>query len=95
MYNRAELVDADRFNPERPNLCENLRWKRMFMWADIDDTVPPSNTGAFWCFHSQNCLGPDGQLAEPGECDSTHRKCHNSSVKAAERIVLETRSTVA
>lgn len=95
MYNRAELVDADRFNPERENLCNNLRWKSMFIWADRDDTVPPSNTGAFWCLHTQTCLGPDSKLAEPGECDSSHRKCHNSSVKAAEMIKIEMRSTVA
>ncbi|HEX4950804.1 MAG TPA: hypothetical protein VFZ34_29350 [Blastocatellia bacterium] len=95
MYKREDMVDADRFNPERPNLCENLRWKGMFIWAEKDDTVPPSNTGAYWCFHSQNCMGPDGKLAEPGECDSSTRKCHNSSVKAAELIKLETWATAA
>lgn len=95
MYNRAELADADRFNPERENLCDNLRWKGMFIWAERDNTVPPSNTGAFWCFHSQNCLGPDGKLAEPGDCDSSQRPCHNSSVKQAELIKLATRATVA
>jgi hypothetical protein len=95
MYKREDMVDADRFNPERPNLCENLRWKGMFIWAEKDNTVPPSNTGAFWCFHSQDCLGPDGQLAEPGECDSSQRKCHNSSVKAAELIKLERYATAA
>src|SRR5581483_3083472 len=43
MSMRTELPDAERFNPERPNLCANLRWKGMFIWADKDDTVPPSN----------------------------------------------------
>ena len=95
MYKREDMVDADRFNPERPNMCENLRWKGMFIWAEKDDTVPPSNTGAYWCFHSQNCLGPDSKLAEPGECDSSNRKCHNSSVTMAQRVVIETCSKAA
>jgi hypothetical protein len=95
MYNRADMVDADRFNPERENLCSNLRWKGMFIWAEKDDTVPPSNTGAFWCLHTQNCLGPDGKLAEPGDCDSHQRKCHNAGAALAQRVIIESRSQAA
>src|SRR5581483_3083471 len=62
MSMRTELPDAERFNPERPNLCANLRWKGMFIWADKDDTVPPSNTGSFWCLHTQTCVGRDGKF---------------------------------
>ncbi len=92
MYNRAELADADRFNPERPNLCGNLRWKGMFIWAEKDETVPPSNTGAFWCLHSQTCVGPDSKLAEPGNCDSAERKCHKADVTLAQAVAAETRA---
>lgn len=93
MYNRAEIVDADRFNPERENLCGNLNWKGKFIWADKDDTVPPSNTGSFWCLHTQNCMGPDGKLAEPGECDSSNRKCHKADATMAQAVSRETRLT--
>lgn len=91
MSMRTELPDADRFNTERPNLCANLRWKGMFIWADKDETVPPSNTGSFWCLHTQNCIGPDGRLAEPGECDKAGRKCHNAGVALAQRVSEEAR----
>jgi hypothetical protein len=40
----------------------------MFIWAEHDPTVQRSNTGSFWCFHTQNCLGPDGKVAEPEFC---------------------------
>lgn len=91
MSMRTELADADRLNPERPNMCGNLRWKGMFVWAEKDETVPPSNSAYFWCLHTQNCIGPDGKLAEPGECDSSHRKCHNASVAVAQAVNEEMR----
>jgi hypothetical protein len=28
--------------------------------------------------HTQTCIGPDGQLAEPGNCSNTIRKCHGT-----------------
>lgn len=74
--------EADRFDPNRENLCSSLRWKGMFIWAEKDPTVPPSNSGIFWCLHTQTCLGPDGKLAEPGNCDSSNRKCHRSETAA-------------
>lgn len=89
MNNNAELADAERFNPERPNLCANLRWKGMFIWAEKDDTVPASNTGSFWCLHTQTCIGPDGRLAEPGDCDKGNRKCHNVNHALAQAVTRE------
>jgi hypothetical protein len=71
-------TEAERFNPNRENLCPSLRWKGMFIWAEKDQSVPPSNSGIFWCLHTQTCLGPDGNVAEPGDCDSATRKCHRS-----------------
>jgi len=69
----AELHNLD---PNRPNLCSALRSKDMFIWADHDPDVQRANTGVFWCLHTQGPLGPDGQLAEPGNCDSSGRGCH-------------------
>jgi hypothetical protein len=61
-------LDAERFNTNREDLCPALRWKGQFIAAERDATVPPSNDGLFWCMHTQTCIGPDGELAEPGNC---------------------------
>ncbi|MBI4481374.1 MAG: hypothetical protein HY652_00650 [Acidobacteria bacterium] len=49
-------------------VCRCLRWKGMFIDAEPDPTVPPCNDRLFWCMHTQTCLGPDGQVAEPEQC---------------------------
>jgi len=72
------MLDADRFDTGRDNLCPALRWKGQFIATEHDFTVPPSNDGLFWCMHTQTCIGPDGELAEPGNCASTHRSCHGT-----------------
>jgi hypothetical protein len=28
--------------------------------------------------HTQTCIGPDGELAEPGNCAAKTRACHGS-----------------
>jgi hypothetical protein len=57
-------------------VCRLLRWKAMFIEAESDPTVPPSNDGSFWCSETQVCLGPDGLLASPGTC-SPNRSCYD------------------
>jgi hypothetical protein len=76
----AELHNLD---PNRPNLCASLRSKEMFIWVEHDPTVLRANTGVFWCLHTQTPLGPDGQLAEPGNCDSSQRSCHCQDLTVA------------
>ncbi len=68
--------DSERFDTNHPELCSSLRWKGMFVLAERDATVPPTNDGLYWCLHTQNCIGPDGHVAEPGQCSSPGRKCH-------------------
>jgi len=72
------ISEADRFNTNHPNLCSFLRWKRQFISAEPDPSVPPSNDGLFWCVQTQTCIGPDGKLAEPGSCSSSRRECHGT-----------------
>ncbi len=48
--------------------CRCLRSKEMFIDAPPDPTVPGGGSGIFWCIHTQNCLGPDGHVAEPESC---------------------------
>ena len=56
--------------------CEHLRWKGLFIEAVWDPTVQRSNDGAFWCQHTHNCLGPDGQVADDYECNPG-RNCYS------------------
>ena len=70
--------ESDRFNIHHPNLCPALRWKGQFILAERDPTVPAGNDGLFWCLHSQTCIGPDGELAEPRSCSSKSRACHGT-----------------
>jgi hypothetical protein len=59
------------------NRCEGLRWKGMFIeTADGDDpTVPLSNSRIYWCVFTQNCLGPDGEVADEDVCTAS-RSCY-------------------
>ena len=69
----AELHNLD---PNRPNLCSALRTKNMFFQTEPDPDAQHVGAGVFWCLYTQGPLGPDGKLAEPGNCDSSERSCH-------------------
>jgi hypothetical protein len=71
-------IEAERFNVHHPSLCGCLRWKGMFIQVEADPTVPPSNEGLYWCLFTQNCIGPDGGLAEPGTCSAPDRACYGT-----------------
>jgi hypothetical protein len=70
------MPDHERFDTSHPDLCSSLRWKGQFISVEHDPSVPPTNDGLFWCMHTQTCIGPDGQLAEPGNCKHSGRSCH-------------------
>ena len=72
------ISESDRFNTNHPDLCPSLRWKGQFILSEPDPTVPRSNDGLFWCLYTQTCIGPDGELAEPGDCHSKSRACHGT-----------------
>ena len=52
----------------RRNVCRRLRSKGMFLEVEPDPTVPNPSDGFFWCTHTMNCLGPDGDVAEEDRC---------------------------
>ena len=56
--------------------CANIRWKGMFIDVQPDPAgpTPETNERIFWCVHTQNCLGPDGQVVEEDTCNSL-RSC--------------------
>jgi hypothetical protein len=58
------------------NRCRCLRSKDMFINSEPDPTVPSMSSGIFWCIHTQNCLGPDGRVAEPDNC-KPGRACYD------------------
>lgn len=70
------ITEAERFNINHPDLCHCLQWKGLFINVAHDPSVPPANDGHFWCVFTQTCVGPDGQLAEPGNCSSPSRACY-------------------
>ena len=57
-------------------VCRLLRWKAMFIEAESDPTVPPSNDQSYWCSETQVCLGPDGKVAAPADCNPG-RSCYD------------------
>jgi len=69
--------ESDRFDTRQPELCTALRWKGQYILAEPDPSIPPTNDGLFWCVYTQNCLGPDGDIAEPGNC-KPGRACHGT-----------------
>jgi len=84
MISESKPQESDRFQINHPNLCPALRWKGQFIQAEPDPTVPASNAGLLWCLHTQTCIGPDGKLAEPGNCSSSRRKCHGTGKCSSE-----------
>ena len=63
--------------PKLPyEVCKCLRSKGMYIDSEPDPTVQPSNNHLFWCMHTQTCIGPDNQLAEPENC-KPGRDCYD------------------
>ena len=53
--------------------CQRLRSKGMFIEVEPDPTVTHTSDGFFWCTHTMNCLGPDGQVADRDSCQAGRR----------------------
>lgn len=71
------MADASNHAGPGTEPCRLLRCKEMFI--DTGDTFDIRNTGSgiYWCSHTQTCLGPDGQVAEPDNCKAG-RGCFES-----------------
>ncbi len=50
--------------------CRRLRCKEMFIETGSEFNILDTGSGIYWCSTTQNCLGPDGQVAEPATCKS-------------------------
>jgi hypothetical protein len=62
------MPDPAKPQPAAIELCQHLRSKEMFYAEDSVHALLHSGSGVYWCIHTQNCLGPDGQVAEPRAC---------------------------
>jgi hypothetical protein len=60
--------------------CGNLRWKGMFIDVSGGPEHPEITDGdrIYWCVYTQNCLGPDGQVADAEACSSL-RSCYQGT----------------
>jgi hypothetical protein len=57
--------------------CQNLNWNGQFIDTEWDASVQRGNDRVFWCQHTHNCLGPDGQVADQFECNPA-RECYKA-----------------
>ena len=51
--------------------CRRLRAKAMFLDVEAgpeQEWLPSMSDGFVWCTHTQNCLGPDGKVADADTC---------------------------
>jgi len=55
--------------------CRRLRCKEMFVETERPFKITESGSGIYWCSHTQNVMGPDGQVAEADTCQ-TGRGCY-------------------
>jgi hypothetical protein len=54
-----------------PRHCRRLRSKGMFIEVErsaADAALPSMSDGFVWCTQTQNCLGPDGRVADVETC---------------------------
>jgi hypothetical protein len=68
-YSGTSRIDDDR--------CGDLRWKGLYIATEWDPSMPHSGDRAFWCHKTQQCIGPDGKIADDYECNET-RKCYQA-----------------
>ncbi len=57
--------------------CRRLRCKEMFIDTGVAFDIRNTGSGIFWCAHTQNPLGPDGQVADPDSC-TAGRGCYEA-----------------
>ncbi|MGO4883145.1 MAG: hypothetical protein ACLP59_20330 [Bryobacteraceae bacterium] len=55
--------------------CQHLNWNGQFFDTDWGPTDPAPSGRVYWCQHTHNCLGPDGQAVDAGECNPA-RECY-------------------
>lgn len=65
----------DLSNAAPQEYCHRLRCKEMFIDTGEPFRMEHSGSGIYWCSHTQNCLGPDGEYVHTEEC-KPGRKCY-------------------
>jgi hypothetical protein len=62
------MTEEERYDTDRDDLCNCLRWKSLFVGGEPDPTVQSGRSFQFWCLYTQTVIGPDGNLVEPMAC---------------------------
>ncbi len=57
------------------NRCAYLRWKGLYIQAELEPENDYSSDSAMWCHHTYKCVGPDGKVVDEFEC-SPARDCY-------------------
>jgi hypothetical protein len=60
----------------RNQRCDALRWKGMFIDTEEESSPEKADGSNFWCVYTQNCLGPDGEVAGEDTCTAS-RSCYD------------------
>ncbi len=69
-------MEHSSWRPLDDDRCQSLRWKGLFIQSEWDTSeLPHSGDRLFWCHQTQQCLGPDGKVADDYECNET-RPCY-------------------
>jgi hypothetical protein len=50
--------------------CHRLRCKEMYIDMGTVFNLEDSGSGIYWCSHTQNCMGPDGKVADLENCQA-------------------------
>ena len=68
-YSGLALIQTER--------CDHLRCKGMYVDAIWDPSVPHAGDRLFWCHQTQQCVGPDGKVADDEVC-TAERACYKT-----------------
>lgn len=68
-YSGLALIQIER--------CDHLRAKGMYVNAIWDPSVPHAEDRLFWCHRTQQCVGPDGKVADDEVCTGG-RECYQA-----------------
>jgi hypothetical protein len=72
------MADQMNLSEVQQAYCHRLRCKEMFIDTGEPFDLKDSGSGIYWCSHTQNCLGPDGQIAHVEEC-KPGRACYETA----------------
>lgn len=71
------MADQMNLSGDRQEYCQRLRCKEMFIDTGEAFDLKDSGSGIYWCAHTQNCIGPDGEIVHLEHCKAS-RGCYET-----------------